>query len=127
MSEEEIQNKIENGWVGEGPDAKAYQRIFDVLKKEPDFQLPADFADSVIAKWQPAQITSSSREIFWIFIGVAAFTIVLGIAVVLTEFTLNFGALKFLSDHSGLMIFGIVFVLTLQWIDKRFVKRTSFN
>ena len=77
----------------------------------------------VIHSMQPAQ----SREIFWMVTGVFAFIIVAGISMVLTEFKFDFGVLRFISSYSGLIIFGTVFILALQWIDKRFIKGAAFN
>lgn len=48
-SEEELQHQIENGLVNESDDARAYQRVFDALKKEPDFHISFHFADRLVA------------------------------------------------------------------------------
>ena len=126
MSDEELQDKIEKGFIGDSLDDTAYRRVFDTLKKEPSFQVPANFAANVIRSMQPAQPTQS-RDIFWMVTGVFAFTIVAGISMVLTEFKFDFGELRFISSYSGLIIFGIVFILALQWIDKRLIKGAAFN
>jgi|SRR6185295_5905373 len=127
MNEEELQDKIEKGLAGNSADDNAYRRVFDALKREPTFQLPADFAGAVLRKRQPAKPVEAGREIFWIYAGIAAFVIAAGISIFLTGFTLNFGVLRFLPSHAGLVIFGIAFIIALQWVDKRFIKRSSFN
>ena len=44
------------------------------------------------------------------------------VAIVLTDFKVSFGALKFMAGYPGLFIFGAAFVLVLQWLDNKLVR-----
>ncbi len=123
MTDEESQNRIEKGIAGEGLDDQAYRRVFAVLKREPSYQLPPDFAAKVIRSMQLAPQQYTTLEFIWLYTGLIAFVIAAGITIFLTGFEINLGVLKFLSSYPGLIVFGALFILALQWIDKRFVKK----
>ncbi len=124
IKDEDLQNQIERSNSAiEGIDAQVYKRIFDVLKKEPDFHLPVSFADKVVAKMEAGK--ESSRDLFWICLGVVSFVVAAIVSVALTGFKLNFGALKFINGYPGLIVFGIVFILVIQWVDKKLVRPSS--
>ena len=127
MNDEELQNRIEKGLIGESPDEKAYHMVFGVLKKEITYQLPSDFAGKVIRSMQTVSQQSTAREMVWLYAGLVSFMIAAGVAVAMTDFKINFGVLKFISGYPGLIVFGILFILSLQWIDKRFVKKPMVN
>jgi hypothetical protein len=121
INDEELQDQIEKSTSAiEGVEAQAYKRVFDALKKEPDFYLSASFADKVVAKMEARK--ESSRDFIWIGAGVVSFIIAAIVSVVLTDFKLNFGAFKFIAGYPGLVAFGIVFILALQWVDKKLVR-----
>ena len=121
MSDEELQGRIEGGFSGNSPDERAYRIVFDALRREPQYQLPTDFASRVIKGLHP--VTSSSRDMVWLGVGIVSFIIAMAVAVAKTDFRINMGVLKFISGYPGLIAFGIVFVLALHWIDKRIVRR----
>ena len=127
MTDEELQNSIEKGFAGQGSDEEAYRRVFDTLKREPSFKLPSDFAGKVIRSLQPVPQPSAIRELAWLYVGLISFVIAAGIAIFLTGFTINLGVLKFISGYPGLILFGALFILALQWIDKRFVKKSMVS
>ena len=119
--DEELQNQIErNESSFESTDAYAYKKVFDALKREPDFHLPINFADRVVHKIETKR--ESSNDFVWFGLGIFTFAIAAVVAIALTDFKLSFGALKFIAGYPGLFIFGIGFILFIQWIDKKFVK-----
>lgn len=124
--DEELQNQIEKSSShAEGVDAYAYKKVFDVLNQEPDFLLPGNFADRVIQKIETKK--ESSSDFIWFGVGIFMFAIAAFVAIVLTDFKISFGALKFIAGYPGLFIFGIAFILVLQWLDKKLVRpRASF-
>lgn len=124
--DEELQNQIErNESSFEGVDAYAYKKVFDALKREPDFHLPINFADRVVQKIETKK--ESSTDFVWFGLGIFTFAIAAVVAIVLTDFKISFGALKFISGYPGLFIFGVGFILFIQWLDKKLVKpKTSF-
>ncbi len=118
--DEELQNQIEQASSSiDGVDAYAYKKVFDALKQEPDFHLPINFADRVIQKIEAKK--ESSNDFVWFGLGILLFIVATIVAILLTNFKLNFGALKFITGYPGLIIFGISFILALQWMDKKFV------
>jgi hypothetical protein len=117
--EEALQNQMD------GVDAYAYQKVFDVLKQEPDFSLPINFADRVIQKIEAKK--ESSTDFIWFGAGIFMFAIAAIVTIVLTDFKISFGALKFITGYPGFFIFGVCFILALQWLDRKLVKpKTTF-
>ena len=121
-NEEALQKNVEAGKVSDDLDAKAYQQVFSGLKREPEFKLPASFADTVVARLQLQQSKSLRREYFWLGFGIFLSVITFIVAIVLTDFTLDLGFLKNLSNFKGVLIFGGCFILALHWLDKRLFK-----
>ena len=122
MTDEELQNKVEKGINGTSADERAYRRVFDILKHEPSIALSSGFASRVVDRLQRK---SSTSDVAWLTIGIVSFVIAMIVAIAMTGFTLNWGVFKFISGYPGLIAFGIAFVLMLQWIDKRLVRRSE--
>ena len=122
--EQEIQKSLEQGEApkGEELDVTAYQQVFRVLGKEPGYELPGNFAARVVARVKARQQARDSRDYFWFGAGIFFLAIIFLATVVFTGFRLDFGFLKAMSDYSGLAMFGVVFVIFLNWLDKRLVR-----
>ena len=122
--EEELQKNIEKGQVpaGEDLDARAYQEVFRVLKKDPGYQLSPGFAAKVVSKLNEKHDRSFSKDYLWFFTGLLFVLVTSAITLTLTNFRLDFGFLTVMSDYTGLALFGITFILFLNWLDKRLVK-----
>jgi len=123
MNDEELQERIERGDQPEGKEDQAYCLVFAALRKEPAFQLPANFADRVMRRVTGAD--NPRREVFWFVFGLFSFVIALGVAVFLTGFTPSLGAFEFVSSYPGLFVFGALFIGALQWIDKRMIRKPT--
>ncbi len=119
-SEEELQHQIENGLVNESDDARAYQRVFDALKKEPDFHISFHFADRLVALIEKKE---EKRDYWWMAAGIFLTVIALIVSLVLTSPHWNAGVFTFLSGYPGLVVFGIAFILLLHWVDKKVVRK----
>ena len=120
-SEEELQNQIEQGLVTEsGDDMRAYQRVFDALKKEPDYHVSLPFADRIIAIINKRE---EKRDYWWIAIGIFLTVIAMIVSLALTSAHWSTGVFTFLSGYPGLVAFGIVFILLLQWVDRKIIKK----
>lgn len=119
-AEEELQHQIENGIVNESDDARAYQRVFDALKKEPDFHVSLPFADRVLAIIEKKE---EKRDYWWMAVGIFLTVIALIVSLVLTSAHWTAGAFTFLSGYPGLVAFGISFILLLQWVDKKVIRK----
>ena len=119
--EEELQSQIEKQLNAEGIDASSYRKIFNALKKEPTYSLPAAFSDDIIKRIEMTRPSTSSDRL-WFALGIAGFVVAALVTILLTGFKLSAGTFKFLSGYSGLLIFGIAFVLLLQFFDKKFIR-----
>ena len=124
--EEELQKNIEKGQspVGDDLDVRAYQEVFRVLKKDPGYQLSSGFAEKVISKVNQTQNGSLSRDYLWFFSGLLFVLITSVITLMFTNFRLDFGFLNVMSDYTGLAFFGLIFIIFLNWLDKRLVMPT---
>ena len=119
--EEELQNQIERGLAThDSEDALAYQRVFESLNKEPKFHVSLPFADRLIALIEKKE---ERRDYWWMAIGIFLSVIALIVVLVITKVNWSTGAFTFISNYAGLVVFGIVFILLLQWIDKKIVKK----
>lgn len=119
--EEELQHQAEKGLVNESTeDARAYQRVFDALKKEPDFHVSLPFADRILALLEKKE---EQRDYWWMAAGIFLTVIALIVSLVLTSPHWNAGVFTFLSGYPGLVAFGIAFILLLQWVDKKIIKK----
>lgn len=121
MKDEDLQNRVENGEPANDRNSRAYASVFKALKREPDFQLPSSFAARVTSR---AFASRSSRDIFWLYAGLAACLVAMFVAVVMTDFKPNFGALKFISGYPGFVTFAVAFVAALQWVDRKIVRKS---
>ena len=119
-SEEELQNQIEKGLVDESEDARAYQRVFNTLKKAPDFRVSRSFADHLVGLIDKKE---EKRDYWWMATGIFLIVITLIITLVLTKIHWTTGIFKFVSGYPGLVTFGIAFILLLQWLDKKVIKK----
>jgi len=123
--DENLQKQFEKGdFSAEGVDAQAYRKIFDALKNEPEYTLPIYFADRLVTLIESKERTKEvSRDNFWLGLGLFSFVIALIVALVLTDFKFSFGAFQFFAGYRGLIFFGIAFVLLLNWIDKKIIRK----
>lgn len=121
--DEELQNNLESGLPPKGDplDVKAYQAVFQALKKEPGFSLPPDFARRVASRVAARQ-GGFSRDYFWFGAGIFFLVISFVATVLYTGFRLDFGFLKPMADYQGLALFGIAFIILLNWLDRKLVK-----
>lgn len=123
MNDEELQRQIEQDAPVTGAEGRIYKSIFETLRREPDFNLSHSFADRVISRIESAR--ESKAELIWMGVGIFCFMIAAWVAAFMSNYELNFGVMKFISGYPGLVVFGVALILALQWIDKKFVKKSS--
>ena len=116
-SDEFIQKQFEEGIAPLGPDADAYKVVFSALKKEPHIKLSADFANKISLLASPEK--SFNWEKFLLISGGIGFLAAFIYAMVSVNVTFSFGAFSFLSSYQGLLVFGVIFILVLNWLDKK--------
>jgi hypothetical protein len=119
--DEELQNKIIAGGTDGSADGLVYKKVFDAITVEPSFNLPFNFADTVIKQIENREAKSTAYDLRWLAVGI--FVLLLGAVVggVLSGFKPSFGAFKFWASYPGLFAFGLAFILFLQWLDKKWV------
>ena len=101
------------------------QQIESALSREPDFKLPANFADRLVSMIESAKAKERRLEICLMGFGAFLFLIALIVVIVLTDFKLSLNGFSFLSNHIGLIGFGIVFIALLNLLDKKLMRKTQ--
>ncbi len=102
------------------------QAVFNSLKAQPRFELPAGFADRIVAMVeQKIALRETRRDRWWLVSGILSLVIALGYVVTKVSFKPEVGVFKFLSGYAGLVIFGIIFVIALHLVDKFLLKKIS--
>jgi hypothetical protein len=122
MNDEELQKEVEHGNIPLHGDARVYRKVFDVLRREPGYLLPSSFADRVTRRIIAAH---SSKDIYWLYAGVAGCFIAAVVSVALTKAKFSVGAFRFFSSYPGLVVFGIAFILALHWLDRKYVRKSN--
>ncbi len=119
--DEELQKKILAGGADDSADGLAYRKVFHAISTEPNFNLPINFADTVIKQIENREAKSVAYDLRWLAVGI--FVLLLGAVVggVLSGFKPSFGAFKFWASYPGLFVFSLAFILFLQWLDKKLV------
>ncbi len=123
--DEILQKQFENGnFSNEGVDAQAYQKVFDALKHEPEYMLPVYFADRLVILIESKEKTKEiSHDNLWLALGLFSFVIALIVAFAVTDFKLSVGTFQFFVGYRGLIFFGIAFILLLNWVDKKIIRK----
>ena len=103
------------------------EHIKSALQKEVDFRLPDNFSDRLIQLIALKAKEERRWELAGIITAGVLFIVALSLTLYLTEFKFDFGALTFLSNHIGLIAFGIFFIFLLQLVDKKLVRRHQTN
>jgi hypothetical protein len=126
-TDEDLQHQFELGdFSAEGIDAQAYRKVFDALQKEPTFSLPINFADQLVEKVESRERRKeTSRDNLWLSLGLFSFFIALLTAIVLSGFKFSTGAFGFFPSHLGLVIFGASFVILLNLVDRKLVRKST--
>jgi hypothetical protein len=121
--EEKLQRDIEAGKIlaDESIDTSAYQTVFRALKKEPALRLPESFSSAVVQKLQRKNASGIS-EYFWLGFGFLLIVAALIVTFAYVDFKLSFGFLSAMSSYKGLFIFGVVFIVALNFLEKQILK-----
>ncbi len=123
-SEDELQQQIEGGKRPENDDETAYVHVFNALKKAPVVMPGAGLADRVLLRLEDRAANKRSW-IEWALAAFAGLSFLVGliVTVVLTNFKPDFGFLSALRDYAGLIVFGVVFIIIINIIDRQLVRR----
>ena len=96
--------------------------VFQALRKELDYELPADFAAKVVSRILVREEKRWSSEYIWFTVGILCLVAAFIWTVALIGFRLDFGFLNGMAAYKGLAIFGIVFIVGLNWLDRRLLR-----
>ena len=121
MKDEELQKQIEAGIPVQTNDGKAYQLVFNKLKQEPAFHVPISFADRILAIIEKRE---EQRDFRWLAFGIFLSVVALVVVLTLTK-AWTIGVFSFISGYPGLIAFGIAFILLLQWVDRKVVRKDA--
>lgn len=121
MTDEELQKQVEAGNYSQQEDSEAYRHLFNALKKEPAFHVSLPFADRILARIDKKE---EQRDFRWLAVGIFLSVIALVVTLVLTK-AWTIGVFSFISGYPGLIVFGIAFILVLQWVDKRIIRKQT--
>ncbi|MBT1705469.1 hypothetical protein [Chryseosolibacter indicus] len=123
-NEKELQTRVEAGERSADMDVneRAYQIVFNALQKEPDFTLPANFSERLVARIKKEQETKeSSKDWILLAIGIVSLSAALIIAIAFTGFKVSLGFLSTMADYAGLFICGVILLAFYNWIDKKVI------
>lgn len=125
QKDEDLQKEFDRGGISsEGIDAQAYQKVFEALRREPEYTLPIYFSDRLITLIESKEkMKEVSRDNLWLGLGLFSLVIALIVAFVLTDFKASVGAFRFFAGYPGLVFFGIFFILLLHWVDKKILRK----
>src|SRR5690606_22851544 len=122
--EDEIQQQIEGGKHPQNDDEAAYLRVFNALKKAPSELPVSGLADRVLLRLEKRSVSKRSWiELILPVLGGVMLLVGLVVTIVLTKFKLNFGFLSAMRDYAGLIVFGVCFILLLNFIDRLVVRK----
>lgn len=127
INEEELQQRAESGDFDSGLDSRAYQKVYRALKVEkPAAPLSMSFADDVVQRVKAKQRTRKFLEEHLIFLVSIIAIIAAGTYCIATfQFRFNMGFLTRLSPYSGVLGFGIVLIILLNLLERKFLRARS--
>ncbi len=99
--------------------------ISKALQREPEFVVSPDFADRVLMQLETRRQRTDARDWMWLGLGLGGFVIAATVGIVMSGFKPSLGVLTFLSTNGPLVIFGASFVIALQWVDRKFVRKNT--
>lgn len=127
--EEEIQKNFEKGQIPDvdSIDVKAYRQVFQALEKDPGYALPERFAEGVVSRLAARRQSRDSRDHLWFgagifFIALAFLATILFTGVRVSGFPFDLGFLNAMADYKGLALFGVLFILFLNWLDRKLIR-----
>jgi hypothetical protein len=107
-------------------DDKFEEVVSQALETSTSFGLPHDFADRVVKKIQLESLHKEThRDRWWLIVGIVSMIGAVVFAFTNVDFKPSVGVFTFFKDYSGLVIFGITFIITIHFIDRRIISHRS--
>ena len=122
--DEKLQHLAEKGILDTtSQDSIAYHHVLKAIREEPTYELPSNFSEKVILRIRQIQESRSmKKDLLWLCIGLSSFVVAAIVSIAITDFKFNSGVFTFFNKYGGLVLFGIAFVIILQWIDHKMVQ-----
>jgi hypothetical protein len=122
LTDNEIQELLEQGnfQTDQNDDIKLYKKVFEILGKEPDFELSPRFADNII---DSISLKSDRSERIIFVLG----AIGLFMSIVLALVFIGMFAKDTILPYLPHLAIGSVLLLLIQWLDKYSTRRQSFS
>ena len=127
VSDEELQKMSEQENTSlNTSDAKAYEKIFAVISKEPSFNSSADLINKIMLRVEAKRKRAERLDVVYLFAGIFSI-IVLAVAALVyldikLDINLNLSFLNIFSDYKGLIVIGGLMIALIQFLDKKFVR-----
>lgn len=102
-------------------------QIESALSREPNFNLPMDFADRLVDKIETAKRKERRQEILWIGVGASLFLAAFIVVIILTDFKISLKGFSYINDHVGFISFALLFVGLLNLLDRRLVRKETIG
>ena len=101
------------------------KQIESALLREPEFRLPVSFADRMVSMMEASIQKEKRWEIFLIGLGALSFLAAFVVTIVLTDFKISLSGFPFIASHWGLAAFAVSFILLLNYLDWRLVRKVQ--
>ena len=120
--EQELQAQVESGTVPDSADARAYQKVYGALSRDPGFVLPATFIHQLMARVEARRLKEIARDRWLLISGWILFLIGFIVCLASVQFKPSVGLYTFLSSYAGFFVFAFMFVLAPHLLDRRLIR-----
>ena len=127
QEEENIQHALESGLKphGDNHEIAAYKAVFSSLSRQPEIKTSSDIESIVLARIIKRRQQQSRRDYIWLSLGIFLLFIACIIAVAFSGVKMHASFLSRIPDVTGIIIFGIVFVVVLNRLDKKLILKDT--
>ena len=127
--DEELQDSIEKGrqTAGENADSEAYRVVFRALGKPAGYSLSPDLTSRILSRVAKQGTRETSMDFLWLALGILSLLVSLIIALFKAEVKLSFAFLRDTSPYAGILIFALVFIAFLNWLDHRLFRSNDMK
>jgi len=126
LTDEDLQRMLEDGSdtpVSNKEDLEAYRLLFTELSKEPNINLPHNFASRVAAQVQAKSNRGSVMQFYLLLgTGIAAITAVIYSLLLFTNYTIVSSFKVAIGPYKWAIGFIILSLLIIQYVDQKLVK-----
>lgn len=127
LSDEELQENIESGKASfNTSEAKAYQKVFDALSKEPVVQVFPELTAKIMLRVEARRKRAERMDMVYMLAGIFGILVMASAALIYfdvnLELNLNLGFLNSINSYVPFIITGGLLIAPIQFLDKKFVR-----